>query len=67
MAKKGGKERLVSPLYESGSTNGPVAGPTSGTSPGDPLGYKGRTGYKAPSGSPADRQASSTGERATAH
>jgi hypothetical protein len=66
MAKKG-SGGMVGPLYESGNTNGPVAGPKGGTSPKDPLGYKSNSGYKAPGGSPADRQASSTGERATAH
>jgi hypothetical protein len=69
MAKNGnGKStRMVSPLYESGRTNGPVAGPKGGKSPSDPLGYKSRTGDSAPGGSPGDRQASSTGEAATAH
>lgn len=68
MAKKAGKKstKMVSPLYEGGTMNGPVAGPTSGTPPKDPFGYLSNTGYAAPSGSPADRTASSSGERATA-
>jgi len=69
MAKNGkkGSAKIVSPLYESGSMNGPVAGPTGGKSPGDPFGYLSATGSTAPGGSPSDRQASSYGERATAH
>ena len=69
MAKRGnGKKsvRPVSPLYEGGRMNGPVAGPTGGVSPRDPLGYLSNKGSNAPGGSPADRQASSHGERATA-
>lgn len=64
MAKKNGRgsTKLVSPLYESGSTNGPAEGPKGGKAPGDPLGYLTRSGDAAPSGSPSDRPA----ERATA-
>jgi len=58
---------MVSPLYESGTMNGPAAGPKGGKSPSDPLGYQSNTGDTAPGGSPSDRQASSTGARATAH
>ena len=69
MAKKnGGKSaKLVGPLYTPGTHNGPVAGPTGGESPSDPMGYLNPKGKSAPGGSPADRQASSTAERATAH
>jgi len=58
--------KLVSPLYESGSMNGPAAGPSGGVAPNDPFGYMTNPGMKAPSGSPADRGASSSGTRATA-
>ena len=59
MAKKGGKgsAKIVSPMYESGRTNGPVAGPKGGISPRDPMNYLGNSGQSAPSGSPADRPA----------
>ena len=40
MAKKG-STKLFGPLYQSGKTNGQVAGPTSGKSPADPLNYLG--------------------------
>ena len=68
MAKNGKKStKLVGPLYESGTMNGPAAGPKGGTSPADPMGYLSPKGYAAPSGSPADRGASAPAERATAH
>jgi len=67
MAKKSGKStEMVSPLYSPGSMNGPVAGPKGGKSPRDPFNYLSNSGDSAPSGSPADRSASSHGERATA-
>lgn len=56
MAKNGkGSTKLLGPLYESGRTNGPVAGPKGGTSPSDPMGYLSRSGQSAPSGSMTDR------------
>lgn len=70
MAKKGGKGKsttMVSPLYESGTTNGPVGGPTGGIAPKDPLGYLSNSGQAAPGGSPSERTPTSKGERATAH
>ena len=69
MAKRNGKKSaaLVGPLYESGATNGPAAGPKGATSPGDPMGYLSKAGAGAPGGSPSDRGAQAPGERATAH
>lgn len=52
MAKDKGSTKLYGPLYVGGKTNGPVAGPTGGKSPSDPLGYKSATGDKAPGGKP---------------
>lgn len=51
MAKKNGKgsAKPYGPLYESGKTNGPVAGPTGGIAPRDPMGYLSNTGKSAPS------------------
>lgn len=67
MAKKaGGKVGYHGPLFTSGRTNGPVAGPKGGQMPRDPLGYMSGGGNAAPGGSPADRKPSSRGERATA-
>ena len=68
MATKNGKKsaKMLSPLYEGGSMNGPAAGVKGGLPARDPLGYNSSKGQGAPSGSPADRQASSYGERATA-
>ena len=69
MAKKNGGRKSakpVSPLYEGGTMNGPAAGPKGGVSPRDPFGYLDPSGGAAPSGSPADREASSHGERSTA-
>ena len=68
MAKdKSSSSKMVSPLYESGTMNGPAAGPKGGESVPDPMSYLSKSGMKAPGGSPSDRQASSEGERSTAH
>jgi hypothetical protein len=67
MAKNNGSTKLVSPLYESGRMNGPVAGPTGGPSVPDPMSYLSKSGMKAPGGSPSDRSSGPAGERATAH
>lgn len=69
MAKKngnGGSAKLVGPLYQSGTMNGPVAGPTGGSTIPDPMGYLSKSGKDAPGGSPADRSSGPAGERATA-
>lgn len=55
MAKNEKSTKPVSPLYESGRTNGPVAGPKGGIRPSDPHNYLSRSGQSAPSGSPSDR------------
>src|SRR2546427_906894 len=69
MAKKNGKKgaALVGPLYASGTTNGPVAGPTGGVSVKDPMGYLSNSGSSAPGGSPSERGHSAPAERETAH
>jgi hypothetical protein len=69
MAKKGSKKstKPVSPLYESGTMVGPMAGPKGGVQPRDPFGYLSATGEAPPAGSPGDHAPSSKGERATAH
>lgn len=67
MAKGGKSTKMVGPLYESGTMNGPAAGPKGGTAPRDPLGYMSQSGQTAPGGSPSDRQSGPAGERATAH
>ena len=43
MAKKS-STKLLGPLYVSGKTNGQVAGPKSGPSPSDPMGYLSKKG-----------------------
>jgi hypothetical protein len=48
--KKGGSAKLFGPLYESGKTNGPVAGPKGGKAPRDPFSYLSNHGDSAPSG-----------------
>ena len=40
--------KFLSPLYTSGKTNGPVAGPTGGRSIPDPRGVLTRKGLSAP-------------------
>lgn len=66
--KKGKKSAaMVSPMYESGRMNGPVAGPKSGTAPADPFNYLGKSGYAAPSGSPTDRGPTATDAPSSHH
>lgn len=69
MAKKNGKKsaKLVGPLYEGGTMNGPAAGPTGGVSTKDPMGYLSNSGSSAPGGSPSERGHSAPAERETAH
>ena len=50
MAKKGENAQFLSPLYTSGKTNGPVAGPTGGRPIGDPRGTLSKKGLPAPGG-----------------
>lgn len=68
MAKNGKKSAaLVSPMYEGGRMNGPVAGPRGGVSPADPCNYLGKSGASAPSGSPADRGQNATDAPSSHH
>lgn len=52
---KSGSTRLVSPLYESGTTVGPVSGPKGGLPVRDPFNYLNSPGQSAPGGSMTDR------------
>lgn len=63
MAKEvGGKAPLVSPLYESGRMNGPVAGPKGGIATPDPMNYLNSPGkLPVPSGNIKDREVQNTG------
>jgi hypothetical protein len=56
MAKKNGKgsTKMVSPMYDGGSMNGPVYGPKGGTHIPDPSNYLNSPGQAAPSGSMTD-------------
>lgn len=56
MARQGGVDdrKQASPLYQGGSTNGPVGGPTGPPHTPDPFNYLNSPGGTAPGGSPAE-------------